>query len=721
MDIHRCSFLDYTPESITCIAFSHSSTTSNELGNKNLRLAVGRSDGSIDIWNPNPYSTTSSSGDISKRENWVLELTIPGSQGTSIEGLVWASRDQSSCPRLFSIGGSTYLTEWDLKTSTPLVNHDCNAGVIWSLAIDNKHEKIALGCEDGSVVVINIDGGRGVVEHETILQRQKSRVLSLVWTDTGILGGCADGRIRLWNYNVSATEQQDGVVNGRLIQTLRVDKAKGEPTLIWSLAYLPHSKQFVSGDSTGSIKFWDLKHLVLQQSLQVHQADVLCFTSNTSGTKLFSAGVDRKIFEFSYTKMGKNNHKWINSSNRLIHGNDVRGMTSYQAKGIDYLVSAGVERVLHVNSMEDFSTSVTKKLAINPVRNNIFSAPNNRWIVMWQKNEIKIWKLVHDKSKKLMTKMVLQDPDHITDVSLSSNGNYIAVARLTSTKLFKLTELENKIEVSRVNTELLNSVGGQFIKFISNHSIVIYTAEQELYKFKFDNDENDAIFDDEQDVEEIKLHEDKFSNSTYPYITSYNNFELNKENTIGALTKPNGALDIVHFNEGTTTRLMKFSASSPVCAISFTLENTLLVATQNHQVHEFNISGLGSTKTELHTQWSKFFSSNSPTQFINFKGTPKGVFENLGRFWVWGENWICFFESKVLLENGTEARGEKRTRNGDTLSTTEEKKDAGFWSTKIYKDLLFVDRMTDSELVVVERHLEDLPTPPAFKLVKYSL
>ena len=59
-------------------------------------------------------------------------IDITGSKGRSIEGLCWSYNEQDPLepPRLFSIGGSTYITEWDLSTGRPLINYDCNAGII---------------------------------------------------------------------------------------------------------------------------------------------------------------------------------------------------------------------------------------------------------------------------------------------------------------------------------------------------------------------------------------------------------------------------------------------------------------------------------------------------------------------------------------------------------------------------------------------------------------
>ncbi|KAM9918817.1 hypothetical protein OXX59_008388, partial [Metschnikowia pulcherrima] len=165
MDIHRCRFVDYTPHNITASAFSHASDLS-KTAPQGLRLAVGRSNGDIEIWNP--------------RYNWLHELTLPGARGRAIEGLVW-SHAEGDLPRLFSIGGSTYITEWDLTTGRPKANLNCNAGVIWCIDCNTSGTKLAVGCDDGTVVVVDISGGSGIMEYEFICQRQDQRVLGLRW------------------------------------------------------------------------------------------------------------------------------------------------------------------------------------------------------------------------------------------------------------------------------------------------------------------------------------------------------------------------------------------------------------------------------------------------------------------------------------------------------------------------------------------------------------
>lgn len=118
MEVHRCRFVEYQPAAINALDFTPSTV-------KRIRLAVGRANGNIEIWDPT--------------HNYRLEKTLPGGQDLSVESLVWAHQnvltdiDEDSTPeevakeleelleqppRLFSSGLNPYITEWDTTTMT---------------------------------------------------------------------------------------------------------------------------------------------------------------------------------------------------------------------------------------------------------------------------------------------------------------------------------------------------------------------------------------------------------------------------------------------------------------------------------------------------------------------------------------------------------------------------------------------------------------------------
>lgn len=499
--VHRARFVDYNGSNITALAFSHASKLEKRTPS-DLRLALGRSNGDIEIWNP--------------RSGWCQETLIQGGTGRTIEGLVW-SNNPGEPLRLFSIGGSTVVTEWDLKTRLPLKNHDCNAGVIWSVAINASQNKLAVGCDNGCVVIIDISGGTGVMEHESVLQRQDSRVLSVTWKgDENVIGGCADGRIRVW----SALKNEE--LRGRILQTMKVDKSKKESTLVWCVIYLPKLNQIVSGDSTGSVKFWDFQYFTLTQSFRTHDADVLCLTADETNNKVFSAGVDRKIFQFTLAanNSGKKAAKWIVASNRLLHSNDVRTMASYQSKGADFLVSGGLEKNLVVSSLNAFSDGSYRKLPfIMPFHKNVLVNKEKRLCVMWQRNIVKIWAIGNEidniNNYQLVCKLSLKDEQNISTCAMSPDGQVLVVGRTNTTKLFHLFPKNGKLKVTKLDNAFLLKTGSKFVKFADNSRIIMVSPRDEI--FLLDLEDEDA---DEKPIE-FELPELQDSNTSTKLASSH--------------------------------------------------------------------------------------------------------------------------------------------------------------------------------------------------------
>ncbi|CDK24729.1 unnamed protein product [Kuraishia capsulata CBS 1993] len=755
MDIHRCRFVDYTPQTITSLGFSHSSTS--DLPSHSLRLAVGRGDGSIEIWNP--------------RSDWLLEQTIPGSRGRTVEGIAWSSKDKDVSPRLFSIGGSAYLTEWDLARGAPLKNYDCNAGLVWCLAVNPAGSKIALGCDDGSVVVVDIAGGPGVIEHETILQRQQARVMSIAWYgDDMIVGGCADGRIRCWSYGEDT--------KGRLVSTLRVDKSKKESTLVWSVLAIKQQNQIVTGDSTGSVKFWNMEHFVLQQSFAAHDADVLCLTADASGKRLFSAGVDRRIFSFSLVSTSSSSSKWVNASNRLIHSNDIRAMASYQARGTDFLVSGGVERLVAVSSIENFQEGPYNKLPFSPMVSNCLVNSANRLVVMWQDQTVKIWGLVAAASadldgtsgKRLVAKLTLSDDDNITACALTEDGRFLIVSRLSTTKLFALEKKENgTLAVHKVPSSVLESIGAKLVTFVvSQNLLVLVTTDNELISIPVnlpEDDEEVELINDQDNYTEYDLPDNLRVKSKLQHIHNIHALCVSQDEKTIALARLNGSIELVSLDTGLAHRLVKIP--EPPVALAFTPKNTLFVATADvGKVYELNLSSEEGVLSSLQTEWSQRSTDILPTILAHQNTKCEGIFTTVNeegeRVWLYGANWMCFFNTEFKLPipdhalksvgiMGKNAR--KRLRNGSgvkaqrpAISYTKEDAEAeedaiveeqykksvkqtelaklrkeestedtkGFWFTDKYRPVLFADALSGSELVVVERPVNEMPMPAAF-------
>lgn len=135
MEVHRCRFVEYQPAAINSLDFTPTTV-------KDTRLAVGRANGNIEIWDPT--------------HKYRLEKTIPGGEDLSVESVVWAHQSvianpdpeddpediakelellKNSPPRLFSSGLNPYIIEWDTTSLTAkvktlkllLVNRELNS------------------------------------------------------------------------------------------------------------------------------------------------------------------------------------------------------------------------------------------------------------------------------------------------------------------------------------------------------------------------------------------------------------------------------------------------------------------------------------------------------------------------------------------------------------------------------------------------------------------
>ncbi|KAL3240800.1 small subunit rRNA maturation protein UTP4 [Nakaseomyces bracarensis] len=650
--VHRSRFVDYTPANITALAFSHRSCD-EKLTPSDLRLAVGRADGSIEVWNP--------------RHDWFQEQLLEGGADRTVEGLCWCNIPGEPL-RLFSIGGSTVVTEWDLTTGLPLKNYDCNAGVIWSIAINEAGDKLAVGCDNGTVVTINIAGGAGILEHDTILMRQEARVLSLAWNRNDyIIGGCSDGRIRIWSVKSSDENR------GRITHTMRVDKSGRESTLVWSVLYLPGKNTIVSGDSTGSVKFWNFHYATLTQSFKSHEADVLCLAADVNESNIFSAGVDRKIFQYSTDK----SNKWINASNRLLHGNDIRALCAYQSKGADFLVSGGVDKTLFINPISSFADGRYRKMPfVVPYNKNVLINRSQRLVVCWEGATVKIWTLGDDpnneKNYKLVCKLVLKDEQNIHTCAMSPDGQVLLVGRATTTKVFHLQPMDNKLKVTKLDNDFLFATGCKLAKFIDNSKIIICTVDDELMTLDLEAE------DEDEKPEHVELEEPQNTKSSFkiPYMNNINQLEV--LDSVAVVSRYCGIVTAIDLKSKVSKNLVHLMNFVTSISINET-RGSIILTTAENKIYELSLQLLiedSSTEKDgeessVFTPWSKRNTENIPKQLKNMRQKCLGLFVdsvNEERMWMWGATWICRIDFSKDFPVITRKKSKKHGRDGLTIT-----------------------------------------------------
>lgn len=335
MDIHRSRSVPFPPSAINALAFSHE-PRAGEREPECLRLAIGRANGNIEIWNP-------AGGE------WLQERIFYGGKDRSVEGFAWTQEaDEKDAQgvrasgrlRLYSIGYSSSVTEWDLSTGLPARHSNGNHSEVWCLAAqpvaqDNQTpQKLIAGCADGTLVLLSTADND--LQFEKFVARptaKKARALSVTFKDRKIaLAGFADSTIRVYDTR-----------NGYVIRNISLGNlGPGGPseTLVWKVRCLANG-DFVSGDSNGDICIYDGKNYSQIQRISGHEADVLDLAVSRDGKMIFSGGMDRRtcLYTSSGHKSGKG--RWSKVSHMRVHEHDVKAMATYDGTKLSVLVSGG--------------------------------------------------------------------------------------------------------------------------------------------------------------------------------------------------------------------------------------------------------------------------------------------------------------------------------------------------------------------------------------------
>lgn len=358
MDIHRCRFVPFPPSPINALAFSHPNTRT-KLQSSLCRLAVGRANGDVEIWNP-------------LNGAWHQESVMRGGQDRSIDGLVWVVEPDEEMPtanpdaghekivipgrsRLFSIGYTSAVTEWDLEKGRPLRTASGQHGDIWCMAAQPPASAAGKGSKASTaasaqgpadavtrLVAGTIDGALAIytiADSELRFQRllikspaRKTQMVSIAFQSRDVVVvGCSDSTLRAYDMR-----------NGNLLRkmTLGSDLAGGSKEIIvWSVKCLPNG-DIVSGDSTGHVTIWDGKTYTQMQRIQSHRQDVLSLSVSADGSAILSGGMDRRTV--LHKTMPGTMGRWGKVWSRKYHDHDVKTMASFESRKMSVVVTGGM-------------------------------------------------------------------------------------------------------------------------------------------------------------------------------------------------------------------------------------------------------------------------------------------------------------------------------------------------------------------------------------------
>ncbi|KAH9075802.1 WD40 repeat-like protein [Lactarius deliciosus] len=489
--VHRCRFVDFSPSSVTALAFpplpllstkGKQKVTTDGMAPMFGPLIVGRANGNIEI-----YEWTGSASAVEAPQAWVLRKTLSGLIPSKVDSLALTLR----CPvdlrgddipsishlRLFSTGGGSELIEWDMVHTTIRRSISSQGGSIWSIATNPASTVLALGCEDGSVHLLSLE--YDTLRHLRRLDRSKSRILTLAWgppflrgsrdrvptthdqddssdededewQDSWIVAGCSDSSLRKWD-----------VSSGRILDRMGTDKVKGERTLVWAVGVLGDGT-IISGDSLGMVKFWDSRTCTQLQSFEAHGADVLCLVIGSEGTSVYTSGIDQKVSQFSLIKsssksdpISSSDTKWVRTVTKRMHSHDVRGFTTRIINPLATSVTATFGDAYHRRIA--YSSGVHGTVGLHLAKGaRLVLSTGDTGLAVWrlpekvsvkEDSELAPIGKIHGWNKVL--EMDLQVQTNLVASAISDDGRWLAVSDAFETKLF-LLRTESSIDLKPV-------------------------------------------------------------------------------------------------------------------------------------------------------------------------------------------------------------------------------------------------------------------------------
>ena len=495
MDIHRSRFVPYPTAAVSSIAFSRPNDAGYEGPLPPLKLAIGRCNGSIEIWNP-------------QNGLWVQEKILQGER-CSIDALVWThdpdefdadGRRTAGPQRLFSIASSPVVTEWNLATGAPGRRSTGNFSEVWCLAAQPRarsrgtpdeplpSQQLIAGCGDGALVVLSTADGD--LQFQRFLVRvggKRARCMCAVFqTREKVVVGFADGMIRVYDMR-----------NGSMLRSMSLGVSMPDTprhVLVWQVRCLPNG-DIVSVDSNGEIKFWDGKSYSLTQRVSGHETDCVDLITSLDGKTVFSACIDGRIATYRVSKVDKGRKTWAKMSHRRAHDGELKAMAAFDSKKMSVIVTGGSDDAPMVTPLREYGKENSRSLPNFSHEPPVISAPAARLVVSWWEKTISVWRIAaHAEEKeadsatkpwKLVSRIQLNSKGMIRSVTISPDGRMLAASTESAVKLFGLRErrASDDLAVRTLSApDDMASAGAQLLQFSPNGNwLAAVTVDGEVW------------------------------------------------------------------------------------------------------------------------------------------------------------------------------------------------------------------------------------------------
>ncbi|WP_397571163.1 WD40 repeat domain-containing serine/threonine protein kinase [Schlesneria sp. T3-172] len=203
------------------------------------------------------------------------------------------------------------------SATKPLAVLSANSGTVWSVAFSPSSDLLAMGVEDGSVRIWDVQS-RSV---KSTLNAHRAAVWSAQFTRKGDLLATAgdDGLIKLWDLTFSEPKitfenphavrsivfshddqvlyagNKDGGIKAWSLETNQSVAQAHQPSAIYALAISPDNETLASSGSDKVVRLWNARNLTQKLLLEGHSGPVYGLAFNHDGHQLASVGWDKMI------------------------------------------------------------------------------------------------------------------------------------------------------------------------------------------------------------------------------------------------------------------------------------------------------------------------------------------------------------------------------------------------------------------------------------------
>uniref|UniRef100_A0A1B6CBI0 Anaphase-promoting complex subunit 4-like WD40 domain-containing protein n=2 Tax=Clastoptera arizonana TaxID=38151 RepID=A0A1B6CBI0_9HEMI len=675
--VHNIRFYNLEPRAIHCMAYE------NDL----KKLALSRSDNSIEIWNLcyTPH----------------IERTILGEQERTVESIVWCD------DRLFSAGLNGMIVEYDLFTLLPKYNIPVTSGPCWCLGINSSKTLIAGGTEDGYINIFQIQDDSLI--YEKILDKQEGRILCLAWDSTGekLVTGSVDA-VRIWNVN-----------SGHAIYKMTTGRSMtNKETIVWCVA-VTNDFTIISGDSRGKLTFWDGNMGTSIATYQSHEADVLSLCLDDQQTTLYAAGVDPLITTFEKIKLRQNErHKWVKSIQRRIHYHDVRALAYCDGK----LFSGGVDGYLCLSS---YPPKVLLRYPPIFQKQSVIVAPKVRCVLLCYLNYLEVWRLGETKcnnptqsqillplSKDVVKLIHLESygKRQIRCASISSDGHWLAYSTDEVFRLYAVNIMKDEPVLERVHLLSKECEVAHCIAFSADSkTLVCLTPSGSLLVI------NLTIGKELKVLYTLKPFDEKLVTDLIHLLQVSSDGEY--------IVVADRQSNIIIWKSGEYySTLPKYKCAPTTMAID-SANGNLLIVYCDHKIVEYDLS------KKRYTKFSRQLNENHPKQWLTRSFTVTNItFDPMKKDLIIlnDDSTICIINKDKELPN-TEAKIPRLDTSHDSsensnqypLSRTPQ---YAFHVIKKYKHLVYFGSLSNNEMLAVEVNPITLSEklPPSLKQKRFG-